>query len=246
VAVHGMAVRAVPQRPTTTENTEEVLADLERQWDDAVRTRDTEALNRLIADDFRYLSPFSGSANATKEQQVKMFGDLKASEKNVTRSNAITDTTLHVSGDTAIATGLATTTSKTPGGESKERGRFIHVWRKRGGQWRMVADHWDYEGSLPPPVRVAPVDPAMLDAFAGKYDAGSPTPLSVSKTADGLVFKAETEGGWTETFLPASGTEFFGKGDGDTRAVFVRGDTGRVSEVIVIFRGRATRARKVS
>jgi ketosteroid isomerase-like protein len=222
VALQPGRIEGSSQPSTNTESTEKVLGDLERQWDHAVRTRDTDALNRLMADDFRYLSPFSASQNSTKEQQVKMFADLKAREKAVTRTNEITDTSMQVSGDTAIVTGGVASTSMAPDGETRDRGRFIHVWQKRGGQWRIVADHWDYEGTLPPPVKVAPVDTALLDAYAGRYDSGSPTKLNLSKVADGLAFKIETEGGWTETFLPASSTEFFGKTDGDTRGVRAR------------------------
>jgi uncharacterized protein (TIGR02246 family) len=242
-----IGVAPLPAQPSAaTDSTEKVLADLERQWDDAMQKRDTQALNRLMADDFTFFSPFSGSWNATKEKWLKSFADLKARETNVTVSHELTDTTFHVIGDTAIATARATITSKTPERESKERVRFIHLWQKRAGQWRMVADHFDSEGSVPPPARLVPIDIGKFDSYTGRYDSGYLAPLTISKAVEGLVFKVEMEGGWTETFLPASSTEFFGKSDGDTRAVFVRGDAGQVFEVIVIFHGRATRSRKIA
>jgi ketosteroid isomerase-like protein len=228
------------------EDTQKVIADLERRWDDAVRLRDTETLKRLMADDFLSFSPFRGSWNARKDAQVKEFADLKAREQNVTVSHDLNDTTINVTGDTAIATGRGTATNKGSHWHYKERGRFIHVWQKRAGEWLMVGNHWDSEGIVPPQVSPAHVDSAKLDAYAGKYDGGWPDKLAVTRTADGLLFKVEREGGWTETFLSASSTEFFGKDDPDTRAIFVRDDAGRITEVITIFHGRAMRARKLA
>jgi ketosteroid isomerase-like protein len=225
---------------------QKVIADLERQWDDAVRRRDADALKRLMAEEFLLLSPFRASWNANRDAHAKGFADLKAREGNAVPPHELSDMTVNVTGDTAVVAGTATSTHRGSQGPTKERGRYIHVWQKRGAQWLMVADHWDSEGILPASLKAAPVDTAKLAGYAGKYDSGWPQALSVTTTAEGLAFKVETEGGWTETFLPASSTEFFGKADPGTRAIFVRGDDGRVSEVIVLFHGRATRARKVA
>jgi ketosteroid isomerase-like protein len=228
------------------EDTHKVIADLERQWDDAVRRRDADALRRLMTEDFVLLSPFRASWNANRDAHAKGFADLKAREGNAAPPHELTDMTVNVTGDTAVVAGTALSTHRASQGPTKERGRYIHVWQKRGGQWLMVADHWDSEGIQPASLKAAPVDTAKLAGYAGKYDSGWPDALSVTTTAEGLVFKVESEGGWTETFVPASSTEFFGKTDPGTRAIFVRDDSGRVSEVIVLFHGRATRARKVA
>lgn len=245
-AATGQAGSAPSQTSGVREQDEKVVADLERQWNDAVLRRDADALKSLMADDFLWVSPFKGSWNARRDAHAKGFSDPEGRQKNVTVSHELTDTTVNVTGDTALATSLATITRKGPHWEYQERGRFIHVWQKRGGRWLMVADHWDTEGIVPARVAPAPVDSARLQAYIGKYDAGWPDKLSVTQTPDGLLFQVEMEGGWKETFLPVSTTEFLGKTDPDTRAIFVRDDGGRIAEVIVLFHGRGTRSRKIT
>jgi ketosteroid isomerase-like protein len=237
-------LRAATPQERTAAATEKILAGREREWDDAVRTRDTNALGRIMSDDFISLPALGGGATATKEQILKMYADLIAREKDSTFSHELTDTAIHIVGDTALANGRSTITRKMPHGESKQAGRYIHAWQKRGGEWRLVADHWDPAGRLPPPAKVVPVSRLLLDGHAGRYDLWPGSVLTVTTTGDGLTFKNETWG-WTETYLPASSTEFFGQVDGNSRALFIRNDAGRVSEVILLFDGQATRAPKI-
>jgi ketosteroid isomerase-like protein len=234
-------LRAATPQERTAAATEKILAGREREWDDAVRTRDTNALGRIMSDDFISLPALGGGANATKEQILKMYADLIAREKDATFSHELTDTAIHIVGDTALANGRSTITRRTPHGESKQAGRYLHAWQKRAGEWRLVADHWDPAGRLPPPAKVVPVNKVVLDGYVGRYDIWPGSVLTVSTTGDGLTFKNETWG-WTETYLPASSTEFFGEVDGNSRALFIRNDAGRVSEVILTFAGQATRA----
>ena len=242
-------IRVADLRPATPEEsaaaaTAKVVAVLERQWDDAVRTRDLNAIERLMAEDFTSLAS-SGGMNSTRGQTRQNFADGAARLKGTVSAHELTDTNVQIAGDSAIATGHATITTKTEGRESTMGGRFTHVWQKRAGGWRVVADHFDSEGSAPPPVKPVAMSPAALDALTGTYDLGTAIlpALTVSRAGDGLGFK--NEWGWADTFLPASSTEFFGKSDSDARALFVRDDAGRVVEVVLISSGQATRARRL-
>lgn len=202
------------------------------------------ALERLMADDYTNLAS-AGGMNATGAQTRQMFADGEAHAKDAVWAHELTDTNVQIAGETGIATGHAKLTTTMGGREGTENGRFVHLWQKRAGEWRVVADHWDSEGGTPPPVKPAAMSAAALDALTGRYDlVASVLPaLTVSRDGDGLGFK--NDWGWAETFLPASSTEFFGKSDSNDRALFVRDDSGRVVEVVLISAGRATRARRL-
>jgi len=54
-----------------------------------------------------------------------------------------------VSGDLAYVAGTYTISSKMPSGPFEDRGKYIEVWKRSAGQWRIAADI--FNSDLPPP-----------------------------------------------------------------------------------------------
>lgn len=139
--------RLVEVRPATPEElarhaTENHLAQLEKQWDDAVTHRDTTVLARLMADDFLYYSEIGSGGNQGKSERLDEFVlAKKPSDKDGIAYHDVVDTTVRVFGDTAVISGKTTNTTRA-GRKSDFNGRFIHVWQKRAGAWQLIADHF--------------------------------------------------------------------------------------------------------
>ena len=53
-----------------------------------------------------------------------------------------------VSGDLAYVAGTYTISGKTPAGSFEDRGKYVEIWKRSGGQWRLAADI--FNSDLPP------------------------------------------------------------------------------------------------
>ncbi|MFN3648308.1 MAG: nuclear transport factor 2 family protein [Armatimonadota bacterium] len=108
------------------------LERLERTWSDAFNSRDEATLNRLLARDFVFVDQFG--AVLTKAEYV----DMVVNHIEVI-SGDIFDLDIRVFGDTGIAVGRFTGTTRFDGVESTGSFRFIDVWARRGGRWVAVS-----------------------------------------------------------------------------------------------------------
>ena len=52
--------------------------------------------------------------------------------------------------DRAVEEGNWTWTAPTPKGEQKDNGKFLVIWQKIGGTWKVVQDMWNSDN--PPPI----------------------------------------------------------------------------------------------
>src|SRR5207249_3114777 len=103
---------------------------------DARVRADVAMLGRILADDWT-VTHGDGTTNTKAEYLAdlksgarKFFGDVK--EDNVT---------IHIDGDTAVASGTSDSKVEYKGRPSGGALRFTRVYVKRDGQWKMVVTH---------------------------------------------------------------------------------------------------------
>jgi uncharacterized protein (TIGR02246 family) len=126
---------ATPAAASPTENVEQALMKLEREWAEALVKADTAALDRLMADDWS-MTTWDGRTQ-TKAQSIEEFksGVVKLETANVDSLKVRTF------GDVAIVTLGQTEQGTNKGKDSSGRFLYTDVWVKRKGQWQAVATH---------------------------------------------------------------------------------------------------------
>jgi ketosteroid isomerase-like protein len=123
---------AGPGKPVTQE---QELKALDLAWHEAVAARDTEALGRLLADDYQF--DLDARRMLTKAQEVEAvqasdplfdFGAFKLGEVGV-----------RVEGERATVTGILTT--RPAGADKKARPRYFYTRAlvRRDGRWQILS-----------------------------------------------------------------------------------------------------------
>jgi ketosteroid isomerase-like protein len=120
------------QEPNRNTGVEQELRTLESQWQAALTRRDLAILDRLMADDY-VLTTVSGEV----VNKARVLAELKSA--NATAEVRNTEVSARVYGDVAIVTGLALISGKFNDKDVSTRSRYIKVYVKRQGQWRVVA-----------------------------------------------------------------------------------------------------------
>src|SRR5947209_13414740 len=115
---------------------EQAIRQLDKERIQAQIGADAVALERIYADDFIGVGP-SGTVR-TKPQVLSDFtaGDLKF------QSITTDEVQVRVYENTAVETGLSTMVGQDKGKVVPRDTRFIRVWVKQQGLWRLVANHY--------------------------------------------------------------------------------------------------------
>ena len=113
-------------------NVEEHLKSLVRQWDEAIVKRDTATLDRLLAEEFKFVG------GRTKAEYLASF---KTTAANAVTSAVSTDLEVLVYGSTAVVTGLDTISGQNNGQAYTSKWLYTDVWIKRAGRWQCVRTH---------------------------------------------------------------------------------------------------------
>jgi ketosteroid isomerase-like protein len=118
-----------------TGNVEQILLQLERDWEQANAKNDTAALERILAPEF--VSTDSDGHLTTRAEAVarRKSGQVKFS------SFSQDDYKVHVIGNTAIVTGRLTVKAIRDGKDWTGQERFTDVFVLRDGRWQAVATH---------------------------------------------------------------------------------------------------------
>ncbi len=128
---------SLAQQPQLSKAEEEVRK-LERQWLDAYEQNDSEAMNRIVADDFTITFP-DGSMQ-TKPQIMSMLkSPRRASQPRMRfRTEGVQS---RAYGDTVILIGTVVTEYEREGKTASEQSRYTDTYVRRGGRWQVVASH---------------------------------------------------------------------------------------------------------
>lgn len=126
---------ATPAAASPTENVEQALIKLEREWAEALVKADTATLDRLMADDWS-MTTWDGQIR-TKAQSIE---EVKSGVVKFEAAN-VDNLKVRTFGDVAVVTLGQTEQGKNKGKDSSGRFRYTDVWVKRNGRWQAVATH---------------------------------------------------------------------------------------------------------
>jgi ketosteroid isomerase-like protein len=116
----------------TVTNAGQALKDLEREWNEAFKERNAQALNRILANDFIFTDDDGKVYN--KSQYIAAVTQVIKVE-----SYDIDDITTQVYGDTGIVAGRWTGKLTVDGKAASGAFRFTDTFVKRQGRWQVVA-----------------------------------------------------------------------------------------------------------
>lgn len=118
-----------------TENVEQALIKLEREWAEALVKADTATLDRVMADDWS-MTTWDGRTQ-TKAQSI---AEIKSGVSKF-EAASVDGFKVRVFGDAAVVTLTQTEKSQEKGKDSSGRYLYTDVWVKRDGKWQAVATH---------------------------------------------------------------------------------------------------------
>ena len=118
---------------------EKAIRDLDARWAKAVQDRDQATEAAVLASDGvvypEHLDPLVGPA-AYQAWSAKMF----AENPQIAHTWTTDSIQLAESGELAIQTGEFHTTGLGPKGDREDKGHFVTVWKKVGGEWKVAHD----------------------------------------------------------------------------------------------------------
>jgi ketosteroid isomerase-like protein len=117
---------------SNTEDVQQTVTRLEREWVSAILAKDTAAIDRLLAADF------VGTTNDQKYFKDDAIRDVKT---GIHESLELNDIEVRVFGNTAIATMSQNEKSRHGNEDFSGQYLFTDVWVKTDGQWRAVSSH---------------------------------------------------------------------------------------------------------
>lgn len=121
---------------------EKGLVELERQFLEAIRERNTDKLNSILANDFVSISPRKRDLN-----RVEFINQTKTSTSEIEWLGA-EEMKIRMYGDVAVITGLQNSQVRPPKGALQSSDTpFTHVFRRRQGRWELVLA---FSGDVPP------------------------------------------------------------------------------------------------
>jgi uncharacterized protein (TIGR02246 family) len=133
-ALLAIAALAACAAPPSTDSSE--LAAATKTWETAYKSGDAEAIAALYTDDARLLPP-----NAKMEQGraavVAAFGGMISAGLDLRLENV----EVTVLGDLGHKIGRYTLTG--PDGSTVDQGKFIDVWKRIDGEWKITSDIWN-------------------------------------------------------------------------------------------------------
>jgi ketosteroid isomerase-like protein len=133
---HLLVVQGTPKIKVTQGGVEQLLKQLEDDWQKATRTKDTAALKRIIAED--WVATDDRGRLLDREQYLSQT----TSNPDVVQSNENTDMKVRIYGNTAVVTGGLTEKGTRNGAAYTDTYRWTDVFVKRGGNWQAVVSQW--------------------------------------------------------------------------------------------------------
>jgi len=109
------------------------IKKLEMDWAAATLKDGPAAVDQYEADDIISTDPTGRVTDKTQDKKDLSSGDLKF------QSIDVSDLTIHVYGNTAVAAGTSTVKGSFKGQDIGGTYRYTDVWVKRNGKWQAVA-----------------------------------------------------------------------------------------------------------
>lgn len=147
--------------PAQADDVKEEIAARAKVYDAAVRDRDAEALGRLFDEDFRAVE-WDGKAYDKPGKIAFVTREAVTHETSTSQIESV-----RAFGDTAIESGVWTSTGIEDGRPKTWRLRYTAVWVKKGGTWLLTAEQSTSinEGGAAGAVKTGANQAGLLDAL---------------------------------------------------------------------------------
>jgi len=136
LAVSAQAAPPAELKGPSTADTKQAVLDLGKEWVAAEQHHDLPTLRRMLDDKFVFT--FGAGKSYDREGYLKLMigGDVDPTE-----SQALTDQSVLVDGDTAVEVGTDTAQSTENGTAHTRVYRYTVTYIRRQGRWRALAEH---------------------------------------------------------------------------------------------------------
>ena len=112
---------------------QQVLVELERQWDAAFHRGDATAIEPLLADEF--IVTYGDGSRGDKAKELSLVSE----NKQQVDSRRLDDFVVKTFGNTAVVWFTQILVGPVNGKPTEVRYRYTDVWVNRGGRWLAVA-----------------------------------------------------------------------------------------------------------
>jgi ketosteroid isomerase-like protein len=124
---------AAGQQASKTSSVEEQIKKHEQNWAQATIKEGASAVDQYEADDIVTTDPSGRVTDKAQDKTDLSSNDLKF------QSMELSDMTVHVYGNTAVAAGTNTVKGAYKGQDISGKYRFTDTWVKRNGKWQVAA-----------------------------------------------------------------------------------------------------------
>ena len=127
---------AAGQNAPNTKNIADQIKKREQDWAQAVVKEGAASVDEYEADEIITTDP-TGRVTGKAEDRT----DLSSADYKI-QSEELSDLTVHVHGDIAVASGTNTMKGTYKGQDLSGKYRFTDTWVKHGGKWQVVASQY--------------------------------------------------------------------------------------------------------
>jgi hypothetical protein len=136
-AIAQFAIAQAPEKKAPSEQVQQALIALDKQWGEAGSKGDTAALKKILGESLLAIGP-KGEVLG-KQEQIVTTSSTSAGVQNASYTADEYKFEM-LSPDVVVMTHRATTKGTREGKEVTEAHRSLHVFQKRGDQWQVVAN----------------------------------------------------------------------------------------------------------
>jgi ketosteroid isomerase-like protein len=125
------------------------IRNLEDQWTVALQKSDTDKIISFFNTDavaMKPNTPISIGLQAIRKERESSFTDTTMLYK--TYSSKIDTIEVSASGDLAYVRGTDRITTKIPNGLVDDIGKWVDIWKKINGEWKVVVNIWNSDMPL--------------------------------------------------------------------------------------------------
>ena len=125
---------------------ERTIRELEKQWVQAVATKDTTAIGNVYAEDGEFLAP--GAPRVSGRAAVRSAWAALLKAPNLSLTFEASKVVLSSAGDLAVATGPYQLGMDGPKGQHiDDTGKFVEAWTRVNGEWKVLGNIFNSDKS---------------------------------------------------------------------------------------------------
>ena len=133
-----LAACAPPPEPPDLAAEEQTIRDLDRRWVEAVGSIDTMSIANVFAADGYFMPP--NAPRIDGRDAIRSAWAVSLQGPNVSLTFRPTEIVVAQSADMAYDIGTYNLAMDGPEGRIEDEGKYVVVWKKVNGEWKVVAD----------------------------------------------------------------------------------------------------------